>query len=213
MHVRHEEAARFNGPHTPQRFRSRHKGKRAHNTAKQYAAALASRHFRISRAFLHLAAPWALHTTPFYNHFPLTFSLTSDRQLRRKPDAHGQVSAEQPPGALRLSDCCEESLGPSSRCACVTALQVSTGSMESTVHTLSSKLDLLMLTVMAQANKDQRSARARARASKAFVTPPPGAGASDWRRRVRLLRPSKAMRCWMPCIPTHCCLIDGRSML
>jgi hypothetical protein len=35
--------------------------------------------------------------------------------------------------------------------------------MESTVHTLSSKLDLLMLTVMAQANKDQRSARTRAR--------------------------------------------------
>lgn len=46
------------------------------------------------------------------------------------------------------------------------ALQVSTSSMESTVHTLSSKLDLLMLTVMAQANKDQRSARTRARASK-----------------------------------------------
>ena len=67
---------------------------------------------------------------------------------------------------LRLLACCEESLGPSSCCERVTALQVSTSSMESTVHTLSSKLDLLMLTVMAQANKDQRSARTRARASK-----------------------------------------------
>ena len=164
MHVRHEEAARFNGPHTPQRLRSRHKGKRTHSTSKQHAAALASRHFRISRAFLHLAAPWALHTTLYYNHFPLTFSLISDRQLRRQPDAHGQVSAEQPAGALRLLACCEESLGPSSCCERVTALQVSTSSMESTVHTLSSKLDLLMLTVMAQANKDQRSARTRAHA-------------------------------------------------
>ncbi len=70
----------------------------AHGTSKQHAAALASRHFRISRAFLHLAAPWALHATLYCNHFSLTFLLTSDRQLRRQPDAHGQVSAEQPPG-------------------------------------------------------------------------------------------------------------------
>ncbi len=35
-------------------------------------------------------------------------------------------------------------------------LQVATGSVESAVHTLSSKLDLLMLSFMAKANKDQR---------------------------------------------------------
>jgi hypothetical protein len=40
---------------------------------------------------------------------------------------------------------------------------VSTGSVESAVHTLSSKLDLLMLTFMAKANKDQRSNLLRAR--------------------------------------------------
>jgi hypothetical protein len=39
------------------------------------------------------------------------------------------------------------------------AVQVATGSIESAVHTLSGKLDVIMLTVMAKANKEQRCVR------------------------------------------------------
>jgi hypothetical protein len=41
----------------------------------------------------------------------------------------------------------------------VMAVQVATGSIESAVHTLSGKLDMIMLTVMAKANKEQRCVR------------------------------------------------------
>jgi heme/copper-type cytochrome/quinol oxidase subunit 2 len=91
--------------------------------------------------------------------------------------------------------------------------QVATGSIESAVHTLTSKLDVLMLSVMAKANKEQRWVTLRKQIicsvfvfqclviTTTMYSYDRVAGASNWRKKAQQLKRNKATRCWTPCIP------------
>ncbi len=81
------------------------------------------------------------------------------------------------------------------------------------MHTLTGKLDVLMLTVMAQANKAQRSGQLQGRVM-SLLCDALFAEASRWRRRAWRQKLSRPTPCWTPFIRMRSFSIDdGKEAL